>query len=74
MGKNWIGLLEILDEGETLRLSNGSLFRVDPFDLHEVCTWAVANEIEMAVTKDQVFNYTLINRDIATWIRAMKLN
>lgn len=67
-------LLEILENGMALKFSDGSVFQVDPFDRPEVGTWSVANVIELEKTRDSVFNYTLINRDINTWVRASKLN
>jgi len=74
MSKIAIRLLEIRDKGKTLKLADGSLLRVDPFDLSEVKTWSATSEIELAQTRDRVFNYTLTNRDTYSWIRATKLN
>ncbi|MFC1764172.1 hypothetical protein ACFL6U_19125 [Planctomycetota bacterium] len=73
MVSNTIGLLEILNDGQTLKLSNGTLFRVNPFDLPEVRTWTMSNDIELAETNDRVFNYTLTNTYTDTCVRAMKL-
>ena len=73
MGGVMIGLVEISEEQGTLRLSNGSLFRVDPFDLDEVTTWSRASEIELMENQDRVFNYTLTNWDTCSWIRATKV-
>ena len=74
MGGVMIGLVEILAEQGTLRLSNGCTFRVDPFDLAEVSTWSRASEIELVENQDRVFNYTLTNWDTCSWIRATKLD
>ena len=67
-------ILEIRDRGQFLQLTDGSVFRVDPFDLPEVRTWSTANEIELSKTRDRIFNYTLTNQDNFSWIRAIKLN
>ncbi|MFC1762542.1 hypothetical protein ACFL6U_10735 [Planctomycetota bacterium] len=74
MRQNTIALLDILDNGMTLILSNGGKFRVDPYDQSEVSTWAIADDIELDRTRDDVFDYTLANRDSDTWIRARRLN
>ncbi len=74
MRKIAVRLLEIRDKGKTLKLADGSLLRVDPFDLPEIMTWSAASEIELAKTRDSLFNYTLTNRDNYSWIRATKLN
>jgi hypothetical protein len=74
MSKISIRLLEIRDKGKTLKLADGSLLRVDPFDLPEINTWSPTSEIELAQTRDRVFNYTLTNRDTYSWVRAAKLN
>lgn len=74
MRKMAVRLLEIRDKGKTLKLADGSLLRVDPFDLPEIITWSATSEVELAKTRDCVFNYTLTNRDTYSWIRATKLN
>ena len=73
MDRNMRDIVEIRDCGGILRLSDGSTFRVDPFDLPEVNRWSTNSEIELAETRDCVFNYTLTNRDMDAWIRATKL-
>ena len=72
MDRDKIDLLAIIDQGAMIQLSDGSLFRVDPFDLPEVKTWTATSEIELAETQDSVFNYTLTNRNTNSWIRATK--
>ena len=73
MGNNDVDLLEILDKGKRLKLSDGSIFRVDPFDMPIVSTWSITHRIELTETNDDVFNYTLTNSDTDAWIRATKL-
>ncbi|MFC1762216.1 hypothetical protein ACFL6U_09050 [Planctomycetota bacterium] len=69
-----IALLEILENGLTVMLSNGGKFRVDPYDRYEASTWAIADDIEIDRTRDDVYNYTLLNINTDAWIRATKLN
>jgi hypothetical protein len=74
MGNRILNLLEILENGQALKLSDGTLFQVDPYDQSEVKSWDIFNAIELAKTRDVVFNYTLTNTSTDAWVRAMKLN
>ncbi|MFC1652922.1 hypothetical protein ACFL3F_04295 [Planctomycetota bacterium] len=49
MDTNAVGLLEILDRGERVKLSDGSFFHVDPFDLPEISGWSMSCEIEVGI-------------------------
>ena len=69
-----VSLLEILESEHALKLSDGTLFQVDPYDQTEVNSWDIFNDIEVVRTRDAQFNYTLTNINTDAWVRAMKLN
>ena len=66
-------LNEIINDGEKIRLIDGSLWQTNPGDIPTVCTWIPTAEIEISANDDSVFDHTLTNKNIGVSAKAMKM-
>lgn len=66
-------LEEVIDDGQKLRLMDGSTWVVNPGDIPSSINWSPTSTIRIARRKDAVFNYTLTNEALGVSVSAMKL-
>jgi hypothetical protein len=67
-------LNEVINDGEKIILMDGSIWNINPGDMPTVCTWMPTAEIEISVSDDSVFDYTLTNKGIGVSVTAMRLS
>jgi hypothetical protein len=67
-------LEEVIDNGQKLKLMDGSMWAIYPGDMPTVATWIPTATIHVTRRKDRVYNYTLTNDGIGVSVSAMKLS
>jgi len=53
----------IMDEGNLIKMDDGSLWQVSPFDVSDTAIWLESSEITVIQSKDPAYPYKLINAD-----------
>lgn len=60
-GGHWIE--EVVDTGEIIKLEDGSLWKISPFDHYKTTSWVYLDEITVIEGDDYEYTYKLINTD-----------
>ncbi len=63
-------LIEISDDGETVELLDGSIWRIAAGDIPTAILWTPTSEIEVQESDGDLYSHILINRSNDTRVRA----
>lgn len=66
-------LIEVLEDGQKLKMMDGSLWMPNPGDMPTVCTWSPTTTIKIKNTGEGMFSYILHNTTDDISVRARRI-